>query len=114
MKDQVLQGLKRLEKKGVIEKIDSIEWISPIVVAAKKSGDIRLCVDLRKANKAIAVDSYPLPDIGELFSELEGSTMFSKMDLASAYHQLELTEESLLPRSSLMMDCIATREFALD
>nr|XP_054765813.1 uncharacterized protein K02A2.6-like [Lytechinus pictus] len=94
VKDQVSQELKRLEKEGVIEKIDSSEWISPIVVAAKKSGSIRLCVDLREVNKAIVVDSYPLPDIGELFSELEGSTVFSKMDLASAYHQLELDEES--------------------
>lgn len=94
VKDQVSQELKRLEKEGVIEKIDSSEWISPIVVAAKKSGDIRLCVDLREVNKAIVVDSYPLPDIGELFSELEGSTVFSKMDLASAYHQLELDEAS--------------------
>lgn len=78
----------------MVEQIDSSEWVSPIVVAAKKSGDVRLCVDLREVNKAIVVDKFPLPDIGELFSELEGSTVFSKMDLASAYHQLELDEES--------------------
>nr|XP_054749679.1 uncharacterized protein LOC129255340 [Lytechinus pictus] len=56
VKDQVSQELKRLDKEGVIEKIDSSEWISPIVIAAKKSRSIRLCVDLREVNKAI-VDS---------------------------------------------------------
>eukprot|EP00057_Strongylocentrotus_purpuratus_P015142 XP_011669616.1 PREDICTED: uncharacterized protein LOC105440782 [Strongylocentrotus purpuratus] len=94
VKDKVSQELERLEKEGVVEQIDSSEWISPIVVAAKKSGDVRLCVDLCEVNKAIVVNKFPLPDIGELFSELEGSTVFSKMDLASAYHQLELDEES--------------------
>nr|XP_054761486.1 uncharacterized protein K02A2.6-like [Lytechinus pictus] len=94
VKDRVSQELKRLEEAGVIEKIDASEWVSPIVVSTKTSGEIRLCVDLREVNKAIVVDRFPLPDIAELFCELEGSSVFSKLDLASAYHQLELAEES--------------------
>nr|XP_054760411.1 uncharacterized protein K02A2.6-like [Lytechinus pictus] len=94
VKDRVSQELKRLEEAGVIEKIDASEWVSPIIVSTKKSGEIRLCVDLREVNKAIVVDRFPLPDIAESFCELEGSSVFSKLDLASAYHQLELAEES--------------------
>ena len=70
------------------------EWISPTVVAFKSSGDIRLCVDLRTVNKAIIVDTYPLPDIDEIFIQLSGATHFSKLDLKSAFNQLELDEES--------------------
>ena len=67
---------------------------SPIVVVSKKSGDIRICVDLRRPNEAIIPDKYPLPNIEELLSELNGAKVFSKIDLKSAYHQVDLHEDS--------------------
>lgn len=94
VRGKVTKELLRLEKADIIERIDSSEWVSPIVVVGKKSGDVRLCVDLREVNKAIVVDKYPLPDITELFTQLHGSKVFSKLDLVSAYHQLELEESS--------------------
>lgn len=51
--------LDHLLKEGIIEKIDASPWVSPIVVTQKKTGGIRLCVDLREPNKAIVTDSYP-------------------------------------------------------
>lgn len=54
----------------------------------------RLCVDLREPNKTIIVDGFPLPNAEELLYQLAGATCFSKLDLASAYHQLGLTPES--------------------
>ena len=51
-------------------------------------------MDLRQVNQAVVVDKFPLPDIQELFSELRGATVFSTLDLNSAYHQLLLAEES--------------------
>ena len=68
--------------------------MTPIIVTYKKSGDIRLCVDLRQVNRAVVVDSFPLPDLQELFAELRHATVFSTLDLNSAYHQLELAEQS--------------------
>ena len=65
-----------------------------MVVAYKRSGDVRLCADLREVNKAILIDKYPLPHIQELIAELRGSTVFSTLDLTSAYHQLLLHEDS--------------------
>ena len=60
----------------------------------KKTGGIRMCVDLREPNKAIVVDSHPLPHMDELLSTLAGSIMFSTIGLESAYHQLPLHPDS--------------------
>lgn len=64
------------------------------MVVVRKNGSIRLCVDLREANKAIIVDRFPLPHSDDLVHQLAGATHFSKINLASAYHQVELTTES--------------------
>ncbi|KAJ8356857.1 hypothetical protein SKAU_G00196510 [Synaphobranchus kaupii] len=94
VRDTVTDELNRLLAAGVIEKIDASEWISPIVVTQKKTGGIRMCVDLREPNKAVIMDSYPLPHMDELLSSLRGATVFSTIDLASAYHQVPLHEDS--------------------
>ncbi|KAJ8333804.1 hypothetical protein SKAU_G00411230 [Synaphobranchus kaupii] len=94
VRDAVTDELNRLLAAGVIEKIDASEWISPIVVTQKKTGGIRMCVDLREPNKAVIMDSYPLPHMDELLSSLRGATVFSTIDLASAYHQVPLHEDS--------------------
>nr|XP_041633522.1 uncharacterized protein K02A2.6-like [Drosophila kikkawai] len=69
-------------------------WISPIVIAFKDDGDIRVCLDMRRANKAIQRENYPLPTFETFMTKLKGAKYFSRLDLKSAYHQLELTESS--------------------
>lgn len=91
MRDRVREELQRLEQEDVIEKIDTSEWVSPIVVVAKKNGKIRICVDLREPNKAIVVDKFPLPHTEEILHKLHGANYFSKIDLAAAYHQVLLS-----------------------
>ena len=76
VRDAVSKETDRLLKEGIIEKIDASPWVSPIVVVQKKSGGIRMCVDLRAPNKAVVIDSYPLPHIDELLSLLKGATVF--------------------------------------
>ena len=71
-----------------------IEYPTHGLSRGKKSGDVRICVDLRKVYKAVIPDKYPLPKIDEILSELRNSSVFSQLDLASAYHQLKLHEES--------------------
>ncbi len=90
----VSEELKTLEENGIIEKIDSSEWVSPIVVTKRKNDTIRMCVDLREPNKAVVPDSHPLPLIEDILSALHGSVMFSSLDLKNAYYQLKLHEES--------------------
>lgn len=78
----------------MIENIDASEWVSPIFVAWKKMGEIRLCVELRKPNQAIVIDSHHLPHPEEILHQLTGMTVFCKLDHSLAYHQMELAEES--------------------
>lgn len=90
VRETVSEELRRLIEQDVIEPVDS-----PIVVTTKKGGErIRLCVDLREPNKAVVIDGFPLPHMEEMFAELRGETLFSTLDLQSAYHQVPLHEDS--------------------
>ncbi|XP_037521693.1 uncharacterized protein LOC119398948 [Rhipicephalus sanguineus] len=94
LRKPVSDQLQRLLSDDVIERANASEWISPIVVVRKKDDSIRLCVDLREPNKAIVVDSFPLPHTEELLHSLNGARYFSKLDLASAYYQVTLHPDS--------------------
>ncbi len=94
VRDAVSEEINQLLELGIIERVDASPWVSPIVVIQKKLGAIRMCVDLREANKAVVTDSYPLPHIEEMLFLLRGATVFSTIDLESAYFQLPLHEES--------------------
>ena len=93
VREEVTEELQRLLREGIIERTEASQWISPVVVARKKSGGIRLCVDLRGPNSQIISEVHPLPIVQELQSQLDGC-VFSKLDLRSAYHQLELEPSS--------------------
>ena len=87
--------LERLEKGEIIAPVSTGEWATPVVVASKKDGSIRLCGDFNMTvNQAIKVDKYPLQLIEDIFALLGGSTMFSKVDLRHAYLQMELEEQA--------------------
>ena len=68
-------------------------WASPIVLAKKKDGSVRFCVDYRKLNEVTRKDTYPLPRIDDTLEMLSESQLFSTLDLASGYWQVELEEE---------------------
>ena len=64
-----------MEAKGVIEKVTApTEWCAPMVPAPKKSGQVRICVDLRKFNKTVKRERFVLPTVEEITAELSGST----------------------------------------
>ncbi|CAB4023777.1 Transposon Tf2-9 poly, partial [Paramuricea clavata] len=87
--------LDELETLGIIEPVKGPSpWVSPLVAVPKPNGDIRVCVDMRQANSAIIRERHPIPTIEETLQELQGATVFSKLDLRSAYHQIELHPES--------------------
>ena len=80
-----VEELVRLEKMDVIEQVDGPKpWISPTVVVPKKNGGVRICVDMREPNKAIRRERHPMLTFGDLVSDLNGSTVFSKLDLPNA------------------------------
>jgi hypothetical protein len=91
VREQVEQELNRLEELDVIEKVDGpTPWVSNLVVAPKPNvpKEIRLCVDTRKTNLALKRERHVTPTIDDIVSELNGSTVFSKVDLYKGFHQL--------------------------
>ena len=94
VREEVKAHLQELEEKGVIERVDSSPWVSPMVVTRRRSGDIRLCLDLKEVNKGIIPSKHPLPDMEETLHKLRGSVMFSSLDMKAAFNQLMLHEES--------------------
>ncbi|KAL0533979.1 hypothetical protein IC582_028255 [Cucumis melo] len=83
--------LQELLDKGFIRPSVS-PWGAPVLFVKKKDGSMRLCIDYRELNKVTVKNRYPLPRIDDLFDQLEGATVFSKIDLRSGYHQLRIKD----------------------
>ncbi|OAY81215.1 Transposon Ty3-G Gag-Pol polyprotein [Ananas comosus] len=86
--------LQDLLDKGFIRPSVS-PWGAPVLFVKKKDGSLRLCVDYREINKVTIKNKYPLPRIDDLFDQLQGSKVYSKIDLQSGYHQLKIKPEDV-------------------
>jgi hypothetical protein len=82
---------RELLEKGFI-RISSSPWGVPVIFVPKKDGTQRLCVDYHALNEVTIKNKYPLPRIDDLFDQLRGACVFSKIDLHSGYHQLKVRE----------------------
>ena len=92
---KVEEELKRMEKNGVIEHItEPTDWCAPIVPILKKGGGVRICVDLKRLNRAVKRERYILPTIDDLMHKMKGSTVFTKSDATSGFWQLPLDSET--------------------
>ena len=95
LRDKVNEEIERLEKAGIIEPVQHAEWAAPIVPVVKQDGTIRICGDYKMTvNQAAKQDIYPLPRVDDLLASLAGGKHFTKLDLAHAYLQVPLDEES--------------------
>ncbi|GKB22728.1 hypothetical protein Tco_0862129 [Tanacetum coccineum] len=86
--------LQELLEKGFIHPSSS-PWGALVLFVKKKDGSFRRCIDFRELNKLTIKNHYLLPRINDLFDQLQGSSMYSKIDLRSGYHQLRIKEEDI-------------------
>nr|GEY92068.1 reverse transcriptase domain-containing protein [Tanacetum cinerariifolium] len=84
---ELSEQLQELSDKGFIRPSSS-PWGAPVLFVKKKDGSFRMYIDYRELNKLTVKNHYPLPRIDNLFDQLQGSSVYSKIDLRSGYHQL--------------------------
>ncbi|XP_062541678.1 uncharacterized protein K02A2.6-like [Armigeres subalbatus] len=91
----VNQKLDELLRRDIIEpKEGPASWVSPLVVANKANGTIRLCVDLRRVNQAVIRERHPMPVIDVVLAKIGRGKVWSVLDVKDAFFLLELEEES--------------------
>ena len=83
--EEIKKQLKELQEKGFIRP-NSSPWGAPVIFVDKKDSSQRMCVDYRSLNEVTIKNKYPLPKIDNLFDQLRGAHVFSKIDLCSGYH----------------------------
>ena len=95
LRSKMDRELESMERDDVIEPHEGpAPWVSNVVMTPKDDGGVRITIDMRQANKAIKKTNLPIPRPEEISSQLSGYTVFSKLDFRSAFHQLEIDEES--------------------
>nr|GEW42215.1 putative reverse transcriptase domain-containing protein [Tanacetum cinerariifolium] len=99
---ELSKKLQELSEKGFI-KPSSSPWGAPVLFVTKQDGSFRMCIDYRELNKLTVKltvkNRYPLPWIDDLFDQLQRSSVYSKIDLRSGYHQLRVREQDV-PKST--------------
>ena len=95
MRSKLEEKIKELIELDIIEPAQGpTPWVNPVVVVPKSGGDIRLCIDMRRANEAIRRARHPIPTVDEITQSISGSKVFSTLDLKWGYYRLELFPES--------------------
>ncbi|GKC39716.1 putative reverse transcriptase domain-containing protein [Tanacetum coccineum] len=91
---ELSEQLQELSDKGFIRPSSS-PWGAPILFIKKKDGSFRMCIDYQELNMLIVKNRYPPPRIDDLFDQLQGPSIYSKIDLRSGYHQLRVREQDI-------------------
>src|ERR1041384_1864675 len=91
---ELKKQISELQDKGFIRPSSS-PWGAPVLFVEKKDGTQRMCVDYQALNKVTIKNKYPLPRIEDLFDQMKGACIFSKIDLRSGYHQLKIRESDI-------------------
>lgn len=95
LQEAVEKELQKWEEEGVAERVEYAEWASPLVVVPKPGGKVRLCGDYKgTVNPQLEVPQHPMPNLEDILTSLAGTQSFCKLDLSTAYLQMELDEQS--------------------
>lgn len=92
--EKVENKLTELLEMDIIERVmKPTSWVSPLVPILKENGELRLCIDMRRANQAIQRLNHPLPVFEDLVSRFRNAKFFTSLDIKQAFHQVELAED---------------------
>jgi hypothetical protein len=97
---EIKKQIDDLSKKGYIRPSTS-PWVAPVLFVEKKDGTRRMCINYRAMNEVTIKNKYPLPRIEDLFDQLRGASVFSKIDMRSGYHQLRI-RPSDIPKTTFI------------
>jgi hypothetical protein len=95
---ELKKQIAELQSKGFVRPSSS-PWGAPVLFVEKKDRTQQMCVDYRSLNEVTIKNKYPLPRIEDLFDQMKGASVFSKIDLRSGYHQLKI-QESNIPKTA--------------
>ncbi|KAK1605093.1 hypothetical protein QYE76_028766 [Lolium multiflorum] len=104
---ELKEQLDDLEQKGFIQESVS-PWGSPVIFVDKRDGGRRMCGDYRNLNNVTIKNKYPLPRIQDLFDQVRGAGVFSKIDLRSGYHQIKIKKEDVPKTAFVSRKCLKT------
>ena len=97
LRPKVMEELDRMEREGVISKVrEPTPWCAGMVVVPKRSGNVRICVDLKPLNESVLREVHPLPKVDDTLAYLAGARVFSKLDANSGFWQIPLSQSSHL------------------
>lgn len=95
LESRVNKKIEELVESDIIEPVNvPSRWISPMVPVLKPDGDIRICIDMRRANMAILRENHPLPTMEQIIPSFRKVKLFSRLDIKNAFHQVEICESS--------------------
>ncbi|XP_054274663.1 uncharacterized protein K02A2.6-like [Macrosteles quadrilineatus] len=97
LKEKVEKELERLETLGIITRVESSDWGTPIVPVVKPNGSVRICADYKVTlNKVIKDEHYPIPRIDDIMSKMHCGKIFCTLDISNAYLHMEMDEDSAI------------------
>ena len=95
VEDEIIwKHIAEMAKRGVIRESKS-PWAAPILLADKKNGKIRFCIDYRRLNKVTIQDAYPLPKMQDILKVLDNASLFSTLDLTDAFWSIKVRDEDI-------------------
>lgn len=95
LKEKVKRELDRMERDGVVIRQDEpTPWVNSMVTVTKANGKVRICIDPRDLNRAILREHFPLKTIEDVIAEIDGATVFTKLDATSGFWQICLDADS--------------------